>query len=123
VRGGLSEQAAIEALTIVPARLAGVDHRVGTLEVGKDADCVITDGNLLDYATFVQWAVVDGTMVYDKQAEMYYAHIRPRPESELAPVKKVDAGEEIEEAAPEASEGDAGEEAPKDGESAEDESK
>ncbi|MCA9002342.1 MAG: amidohydrolase family protein, partial [Planctomycetes bacterium] len=81
------------AITIVPARLAGVSHRIGSLEVGKDADCIITDGDILNYATFVQWAVVDGRMVYDKQAEMYYAHIRPRPEVALAPEAKVDPGE------------------------------
>ncbi|HPF13820.1 MAG: amidohydrolase family protein [Planctomycetes bacterium] len=93
IRGGLSPQAALEAITIVPARLAGVSHRIGSLEVGKDADCIITDGDILNYATFVQWAVVDGRMVYDKQAEMYYAHIRPRPEVALAPEAKVDPGE------------------------------
>ncbi len=106
MRGGLPEQAALDAITIVPARLTGVDHRIGTLEVGKDADCIITDGNLLNYATFVQWAVVDGAMVYDKQAEMYYAHIRPRPEAQLAPEVREDAGEEV---AEEDEEGDAGE--------------
>ncbi len=105
VRGGLSEQAALDGITIIPARLTGVDHRIGSLEVGKDADCIITDGDLLNYATFVQWAVVDGTMVYDKQAEMYYAHIRPRPEVQLAPEERVDAGEQVEVE----EEGDAGE--------------
>ncbi|MCP5022856.1 MAG: amidohydrolase family protein [bacterium] len=105
VRGGLPEQAALDGITIIPARLTGVGHRVGSLEVGKDADCIITDGDLLNYATFVQWAVVDGTMVYDKQAEMYYAHIRPRPEDQLAPEERVDAGEEVEVE----EEGDAGE--------------
>jgi hypothetical protein len=110
MRGGLSERAALDAITIVPARLAGVDHRIGTLEIGKDADCVITDGNLLNYATFVQWAVVDGALVYDKQAEMYYAHIRPRPEAQLAPEIRVDAGEEVEDEAGDAGDaGDAGE--------------
>ncbi|MEZ5975819.1 MAG: amidohydrolase family protein [Planctomycetota bacterium] len=93
MRGGLSEQAALEAITIVPARLAGVSHRIGTLEVGKDADFIVTDGDLMHYATFVQWAVVEGKMVYDKQAEMYFAHIRPRPEADLAPAEKVDPGE------------------------------
>jgi imidazolonepropionase-like amidohydrolase len=103
VRGGLSEQAALEAITLVPARLLGVDHRVGTLEVGKDCDLVLTDGDILHYQTFVQYAVVAGKQVYDKQAELYFAHIRPRPSAELAPETRVDPGTEpIEEpAAPE----------------------
>ena len=82
VRGGLTNQAALEAVTVVPARVLGADHRIGTLEVGKDCDLVVTDGDLLHYETFVQYAVVSGTVAYDKQEELYYAHIRPRAERE-----------------------------------------
>jgi Amidohydrolase family len=110
VRGGLPEQAAIAGLTIEPARLMGIDHRVGSLEVGKDADFIICDGDLLHYQTFVQWAVVDGKVSYDKEAQLYFAHIRPRPEAILAPEDRLDAGEnEPEEAVEEAAqEGDEG---------------
>ena len=100
VRGGLPEAAALEAITVVPARLIGADHRLGTLEVGKDADLIITDGDVLHYETFVQWALIDGQVVYDKQSELYYAHIRPRPESEVAPETKVDVGESESEVIP-----------------------
>lgn len=93
VRGGLSEEAALAGITIEPARLMGIDHRVGSLEVGKDADMIITDGDVLHYQTFVQWAVVDGKVAYDKEAHLYFAHIRPRPESSLAPEARLDAGE------------------------------
>jgi imidazolonepropionase-like amidohydrolase len=79
VRGGLSEDAALQAITIVPARLLGCDHRIGTLEIGKDLDAIVTDGDLLHYQTFVQYAVVDGKLVYDKEKEIFFAHIRPRP--------------------------------------------
>ena len=94
IRGGLPEQAALESITIEAARVLGVDYRIGSIEVGKDADVIVTDGDLLHYQTFVQWAVVDGEVVYDKQEEMFFAHIRPRPESALAPEEKTDAGEE-----------------------------
>lgn len=93
IRGGLPEEAAFAGITIEPARQLGVDHRIGTLEVGKDADMIVTDGDVLHYQTFVQWAVVDGKVVYDKQAELYFAHIRPRPDATLAPETRVDAGE------------------------------
>jgi len=79
VRGGLSNEAALQAITIVPARVLGVDHRVGSLERGKDCDAIVTDGDLLHYQTFVQYTVVDGKLVYDKEKELYFAHIRPRP--------------------------------------------
>ncbi|QDV09103.1 imidazolonepropionase [Planctomycetes bacterium Poly30] len=94
IRGGLPEQAALESITLEAARVLGVDYRIGSIEVGKDADLIVTDGDLLHYQTFVQWAIVDGEIVYDKQEEMFFAHIRPRPESALAPEKTVDAGEE-----------------------------
>lgn len=79
VRGGLSNEAALAAMTIVPARMLGIEHRTGTLEVGKDCDAIVTDGDVLHYQTFVQYTVVDGKLVYDKEKELYFAHIRPRP--------------------------------------------
>jgi len=85
VRGGLSEAAALEAMTLVPARILGVDHRIGSLEVGKDLDAIVTDGDLLHYRTFVQYTVVDGKLVYDKEKELYFAHIRPRPKKPEEP--------------------------------------
>ncbi|MFT4541453.1 MAG: imidazolonepropionase-like amidohydrolase [Planctomycetota bacterium] len=108
VRGGLSEEAALAGITIIPARMIGMDHRIGTLEVGKDCDLIVTDGDVLHYETFVQWAAVEGEVVYDKQEELYFAHIRPRPEAALAPIEKVDAGEEGA-VDPDAEEGDEGE--------------
>jgi len=94
IRGGLPEAAALDAVTIVPARMLGLDWRIGTLERGKDADIIVTDGDVLHYQTWVQWAIVEGQVVYDKQEEMYFAHIRPRPAAALAPEKRVDPGEE-----------------------------
>lgn len=101
IRGGLPELAGLRSITIEAARVLGVDYRIGSIEVGKDADLIVTDGDLLHYQTFVQWAIVDGEIVYDKQAEMFFAHIRPRPESALAPAERMDAGEESPAEAPE----------------------
>ena len=77
IRGGLPQLAGLRSITIEAARVLGVDYRIGSIEVGKDADLIVTDGDLLHYQTFVQWAIVDGEIVYDKQAEMFFAHIRP----------------------------------------------
>src|SRR5205823_9219101 len=49
VRGGCSEKAALAALTIVPARVLGLEKRVGSIEAGKDADLLILNGPPLDY--------------------------------------------------------------------------
>jgi len=111
VRGGLSEDAALAAITLIPARILGVDHRIGTLEVGKDLDAVVTDGDILHYQTFVQYAVVSGKPVYDKQKEIFYAHIRPRPEPPAAeePAAQDESAEEsVDESAEEAGDDESG---------------
>lgn len=93
IRGGLPQDAGLAGITTVPARLMGISHRVGTLEKGKDADLIVTDGDILHYQTFVQYTVVDGEIVYDKEQELFFAHIRPRPAVHLAPESKLDPGE------------------------------
>ncbi|MBL8694984.1 MAG: amidohydrolase family protein [Planctomycetes bacterium] len=76
-RGGLDDQTALESITISPARILGVDQRVGSIEPGKDADLILTDGNLLDYRTFVQMSIVNGTVQYEKAKAGLFQHIRP----------------------------------------------
>ncbi|HBE68998.1 MAG TPA: hypothetical protein DDW52_12690 [Planctomycetaceae bacterium] len=66
VRGGATERAALAALTIVPARMMGLEDRIGSLEVGKDADILILNGPPLDYRTYVETAIVNGHRVYDR---------------------------------------------------------
>ncbi len=85
VRGGLPQEAAVRAITIEPAHLLGIDHRVGSVEVGKDADFAIVDGDLLHYMTLVRWTVVNGRVAYDKQKEKLLDHIRPEGDSDAAP--------------------------------------
>ncbi len=81
VRGGLPQEVALRALTLDAAKILGVEDRVGSIEPGKDADLIICGGDLFHYRTFVEWAVVQGRVAYDKQKAPYFAHIRPRPEA------------------------------------------
>jgi imidazolonepropionase-like amidohydrolase len=57
---GLPEEEAVRALTLSPARILGIDERVGSLEVGKDATLLITTGNPLEYATTIERAFIEG---------------------------------------------------------------
>lgn len=66
VRGGASERASLAALTIVPARMLGLEKRIGSIEVGKDADLLLLDGSPLDYRTYVETALVNGRVVYQR---------------------------------------------------------
>lgn len=60
---GLPEDEAVRAITLSPAEILGVSHRVGSLEPGKDATVIMTDGNVLDTATHVVVAFVQGREV------------------------------------------------------------
>lgn len=66
VREGLTEQAAWEAITINPAKHLGIDHKVGSLEVGKDADIVVWSGDPFEYKTKVEMTIINGKIVYNR---------------------------------------------------------
>jgi imidazolonepropionase-like amidohydrolase len=65
MQGGLPFASALEAVTAVPARLIGVADRVGTLEVGKDADLVMWSGMPFEPTSRVIAVIVDGVLRYD----------------------------------------------------------
>jgi imidazolonepropionase-like amidohydrolase len=46
---GLSSPEALRAITLTPAELLGIDHRVGSLEVGKEATLIVSEGDVMDY--------------------------------------------------------------------------
>jgi imidazolonepropionase-like amidohydrolase len=60
VRAGLSADAALRALTLDAAKIAGADARVGSIDKGKIANLVITDGDLFEDKTKVKHVFVDG---------------------------------------------------------------
>ena len=57
---GLDRHEAIKALTINPAQIFGIDDRVGSLKVGKDADLFITTGDPLDLRSEVKYLFING---------------------------------------------------------------
>ncbi|NPV26103.1 MAG: amidohydrolase [Firmicutes bacterium] len=63
VKAGMSEEDALKAITINPARILGVDDRVGSLEVGKDADLIVADGPILELKTRIELVLVEGQII------------------------------------------------------------
>ena len=66
VKEGLDKWEALKAITINPAQILGIDNRVGSIQVGKDADIVIWSGDLLDIMSDVEYTIIDGKVVYKK---------------------------------------------------------
>lgn len=63
VHAGMEPFAALQAVTINPAKHAGIADRTGSLEVGKDADLVIADGCPFEISTQVKYVLIDGEVV------------------------------------------------------------
>ena len=63
VRGGMSEEAALAAITKNPAELLGLGHRLGTLEPGKDADIVVTPDSPFSATCVPTVVVLEGKRV------------------------------------------------------------
>lgn len=63
VKAGMDSFQALQAITINPARHLGIADRVGSLEVGKDADIVVADGNVMESSTNVLMVLLDGEIV------------------------------------------------------------
>jgi imidazolonepropionase-like amidohydrolase len=63
VKEGMDEYEALKAITINAAEITGIADRVGSLEVGKDADIVIMDGFPLDLKSRVLYTIINGQVV------------------------------------------------------------
>ncbi len=66
IRGGLSPERALEALTLAGARMLGLDNRVGSLEPGKDADFVVLSGEPFSIWTLVEETWVEGRRTFSR---------------------------------------------------------
>ncbi len=77
MRGGAGAQWALESITLAAAKAIGMDNRIGSLDVGKDADILILSGDPLDYRTFVEKTFINGKLYYDKSKSTFFKDIKP----------------------------------------------
>jgi imidazolonepropionase-like amidohydrolase len=68
VGAGMSPEGALRALTLDAARVLGLEKRLGSLEAGKDADCLVTDGDLLDPRSHVLTTIVGGQVAWEVES-------------------------------------------------------
>jgi len=61
---GMPDEASLQTVTINAAKILGIENRVGSIEVGKDADLVIWSGNPLELTTRAERVYIDGKLVY-----------------------------------------------------------
>jgi imidazolonepropionase-like amidohydrolase len=64
--GGLTDDEALATVTINPARQLRIENRVGSIEVGKDADVVVWNRHPLSSAAIVERTYIDGIPYYDR---------------------------------------------------------
>jgi imidazolonepropionase-like amidohydrolase len=66
VRAGMSREKALEGLTLAGAEMIGLEKRIGSLAVGKDADFIVLNGDPLSVYTKVEQTWVEGQKVFDR---------------------------------------------------------
>ncbi|MGH7225129.1 MAG: amidohydrolase, partial [Gemmataceae bacterium] len=74
VRGGMSEDAALRALTIHGAQMLHLDDRLGSLETGKDADFVVLSGSPFSVYSHVLQTYIDGKRVFDRSKQQDWCY-------------------------------------------------
>jgi imidazolonepropionase-like amidohydrolase len=96
VRHGIPRQAALEAITLNPAKMLGVEDRLGSLEVGKAAYIAVLSGDPLDFNSWVEKAYIEGILAYDRQSDVRLKELIgvARRAAEKAEAEKAEAEEE-----------------------------
>ena len=92
--GGLSDNEALALVTINPARQFGIEDRVGSIEVGKDADLVVYDRHPLSSYAVVQTTLVDGKVYFDRELDRLRREQLAALEQSLTEPASEDGGDE-----------------------------
>ena len=89
--GGLTDDEALAMITINPAKQLAIDNRVGSIEVGKDADLVIYDKHPLSNYAKVQKVFIDGQMYFDRDKDLSERAVKAERRKMLAEKQKAAA--------------------------------
>jgi imidazolonepropionase-like amidohydrolase len=86
--GGLTHDEALKLVTLNPAIQLGIDKRVGSIDVGKDADLVIYNHDPLSAYAVVQKTLIDGRVYFDRQRDIAERDAREKERKELMEKEK-----------------------------------
>jgi imidazolonepropionase-like amidohydrolase len=68
--GNLTEEEALRFVTLNPAKQLKIDHRVGSIDVGKDADLAIFNGHPFSIYSHVEMTLIEGNVFFDRKADL-----------------------------------------------------
>ena len=83
---GLSKEEALKSVTLYPAQILGVGNKLGSIETGKMANVVVTDGDLLDPRTNIKYLFIEGRLLplTSRHTELFDS-FKERKSSEIIP--------------------------------------
>jgi imidazolonepropionase-like amidohydrolase len=91
VRNGVDRRLALEALTVVPARLLGLEDQIGSVTEGKLANLQILTGDPLQATSWVETVLLEGAVVYerskDPRLQYLFAEEKDKPQKAAGPAK------------------------------------
>ncbi len=89
--GGLTEEEALRLCTINPARQLRLDHRIGSIEAGKDADLAIWNGHPLSTYSRVDTTFIEGEIYFDREEDLRRREELRREKEERLKKEEADA--------------------------------
>ena len=81
--GGVSEEEALRMVTLNPAIQLGIDKRVGSIDVGKDADLVIFSQHPFSVYTMAEMTMIEGEVYFDRSEDLKQREVLKREKAEL----------------------------------------
>ncbi len=81
--GGLTDEEALQFITLNPARQIKMDHRIGSIDVGKDGDLAIFNAHPFSIYARVEMTLIEGEIYFDRKADLKRRELLAREKKEL----------------------------------------
>lgn len=91
--GGASEEEALRMITLYPARQLGIENRVGSIDVGKDADLAIFNGHPFAPTSRVEMTLIDGRVFFDRSTAPTLENLMRQMQQRRRPARAASGGE------------------------------